>query len=165
MAKLETIAAIENWDQANETLRRLGQIARETNRLENALNKRVEQAKADYQEKADPLVKEKKALERDLEKFCVRNRSDFDGAQSRMLGFGFVRFRAKSKLVIHNVQNTLAAIKGLLNKAAERYIRTTETPDKEAMETLPDEMLAKIGVVRKRGEEWGYEIDWEKLGE
>ncbi len=129
------------------------------------MNRQIDRAKETKASAAEPLLREKKVLERDLERFCVKERGGFNGSKSRALTFGVVRFREATRLVIHSAANTLSALKAVLGKGAERYIRTTEAPDKEAMETLPDETLSQIGVTRKSEEKWSYEIDLARIEE
>jgi phage host-nuclease inhibitor protein Gam len=93
----------------------------------------------------------------------VRNRDGFNGARSRALNFGVVRFRLVTRLVIHSAANTLAALKALLGKSAERYIRVKSELDKEALETMPADTLSQVGVTRKTDEKFSYSLDEEKL--
>jgi phage host-nuclease inhibitor protein Gam len=158
-------AAYETWDAADQALKRLGQIEREIRKSENALNARVEQLRSIHKDLCDPLLAERKRIEKDLEKYCQARRADFNGTQSKALTFGVVKFRATEKLVIHNNAATLEAIKKILGRSGDQYIRRREDPDKQAMSSLPDETLLSIGVVRKTGEEWGYDINWESIVE
>lgn len=164
MAKTMT-TMVSDWTEADQALMRIGQIERSLTNLELGMNKTIDRAKESKAAAAEPLLREKKVLERDLEKFCVKNREGFGGAKSRVLNFGTVRFREASKLVIHSVSNTLAGLKSLLGTGAERFIRTREEPDKEALETMPDETLSRIGVTRKKEEKFGYEVDQAKIEE
>lgn len=62
--------------------------------------------------------------------------------------YGAVRFTRAKSLVIPDGEITLRLIRTHLGDRSATYVRTVEEPNKEALDTLDDETLAKLGVQR-----------------
>lgn len=161
--KAPRLSKLKGWDEAEQSLHRIAQIEREVRKKEDSMNAKIDSMKKGYAEEVEEIIAEKDALENDLELFCRERRSDFGESKTRLLTFGKVFFRSASALVIHNAGNTVAAIKRIMGKKACDFLHLKEMPNKEALEKLKDEDLAPLGCKRKSGENWGYEIAWEKL--
>lgn len=162
--KRESRLVLQSWDEADGALFAIGKIDREIAREENVLNGQISRLKEESKARVAPLAAEKKAKEKDLEAFCKARRADLAGRQSRRLTFGTVSFRRSSKLVVHSVSNTIAAIRRVFGlEEGGRYLVVKESLNKEALERLSEKDLSAIGVTPKETESFGYEIDWQSL--
>jgi len=158
--------SIADWTEADAVLRRIGQIGQRIAAMELRMNQEIDAAKHRCKAEAEPMLEERRRLEKELRQFCEKRRVEFDGRQSRRLTFGTVMFRRSARLVIHNIANTMEAIRQLFSVDEGRlYVTETvnRTLNREALETLPEERLAALGVTRKEQESFGYEIDTEVI--
>jgi hypothetical protein len=67
--------------------------------------------------------------------------------------FGTVSLRESSSLEIPNPEGTIALIRQVFPRAEldpDQYLVTTESPRKELLETLPENILSKVGVTKTR---------------
>ncbi len=158
-------STLENWEQVDESLRRLGEIERVVSSAENRLNKRIETMKAETKEKAAPLLEEKKSLEKDIERYCRENQADLGDRRSRDFTHGTIRFRKVSKVVMHSVKNTVASIKKIFPQRKDQLLIVKESPNKDALGRLEPDELSSIGCTVRESDEFGYDIDWEKIGD
>lgn len=162
--KAITAPRLSSWEEVDQGLRRIGEIDRAVSKAEAAMNRRIDQLKAEYAEQVKPLQDEKAGLEKDVKDFAESRRGEFSAVRSKELHFGRVGFRHSVKLVIHNVENTVAAIYRIFGQArAEDYLNIKTAPDREALKALPDSDLAPLGVTRKQADEFGYEVKAESL--
>ncbi|MCC6546194.1 host-nuclease inhibitor Gam family protein [Candidatus Sumerlaeota bacterium] len=156
-------SSIKSWDEADASMKRIAEIERAIHGKESSMNAKMDAMKQGYADEVKPLQEEKESKEKDLEAFCREHRSEFGNARSKQLIFGKLSFRDSVSLTIHNAGNPVAAIKKMLGEKASMYLTTKESPNKEALERLPDTELAPLGCKRSRKETFGYEINWESL--
>lgn len=91
-----------------------------------------------------------------------QNKQDFLKVRTKTFDFGVVAMRVTRKIVIRNVKAVIAAIKAL---GLTQYLRVKEEPDKEALDGLSDQELAKIGVKRVVEDKLRIEPNIERLRE
>lgn len=162
--KVEPTLIVKDWDEADDTLRKIGelQILKQTkeNRAQLAINDIREKLKSD----GSPLDKEIKELELGLKSFCEmeKQKKDF---KSRALTFGSVFFRQSTSLKNlkgfkwANIAEALAAAK------LTKYLKITKSVIKDDLRNsgLSDERLAELGVKRHSERPFTYEINEEKF--
>lgn len=152
--------ALRSWEDVDAALREVGEITRELQLREAALNESVDKLKEEAKADSASQVARKKELELAMKEFCETNRAEFAKVKTRKLTFGSVGFRLSTKIMIRRVAETLQALKDLKLTGC---IRVKEEPDKEAMKNLTDETLAEVGAARKTENAFGYELDLERL--
>ncbi len=153
---------LQSWDDVDACLQEIGQADRELAMLEAAQNEGIDQIKAQTKVSAQPLHDKKSGLELAVKEYCEANRMEFAKVKTKELTFGSVGFRISTKIMIKRVAETLQALKDL---ALTNCIRTKEEPDKEAMKSLTDDLLAEVGAGRKVENVFGYEVKLEELRE
>jgi phage host-nuclease inhibitor protein Gam len=155
--------ALKGWRDADEALRRIGEIDRCVTKSELAMNKAIEAARERHGGEVSDLLEEKKGLERDLKAFAESSRNDFEGRQSKELVHGVVSFRRSRRLTVHSEANTIEAVKRLFPTFAAQVIVVRESLNKESLEKWGDGDLAAVGVTAKERETFGYETRHETL--
>ena len=152
--------ALRSCDDADEVLHAIGRLDRELGKIEDRQNKLIDRIKAETKINAEPCLKEKQALELELEQFCTSRLDEFRSVRSKRLTFGTVSFRLSSKVTIRNIAQTLLALKGLW---LLHCIRVKEEPDKEELKKLTSQQLTGVGCKLKTEDVFGYEVDQAKI--
>lgn len=101
--KVTCALQLENWQQADDALRQIGENRRDLAAIENVMNERIADAKADAEAKGRPIKDHIAMLEQALREFAMLHRADLGKAKSRTLTFGKVGFRQSTKLEVEDV--------------------------------------------------------------
>lgn len=148
---------IPNWDEADQILRRIGQLQNDIAVSEMACAEQIDAAKLKMQQETlDKHTSVKRYVE-SLEAFCAAHRAAFGKKQSRQLQFGTLGFRRSTAIAIK--KTTLELIKFIYGLASGDYITVKESPNKEALDKLPDEQLSVIDARREEKETFFVEPD------
>lgn len=100
-----------------------------------------------------------------LEVIARRNAQWFDDKKSVTTPFGGVKFTKSTELVIADENISVQLVLALAGKAgAEKFLRTVQVLNKEALEELSDAELAKFGILRKSKENFKAATDVVNLG-
>jgi phage host-nuclease inhibitor protein Gam len=134
---------IANWNEADDHLKRIGDLRMAIESEEQIAKSMIDNAKAILQEATEPLAAEIKRHIESLEAFAANHIEDFGKAKSRKLQFGVVGWRASRSLKV--CKDIIDRIKGVFGKKAETYLRIKEDADKEALGKLTDEQLVAVG--------------------
>lgn len=148
--------ALNTWDDADRTLRRIGEIDRDLELITGDLNDTIDAAKAKAAADSATYIAEKKALELLLKRFCDAHRGDLGKAKSRELVFGTISWRKSVRLVIPNPAATLAKLKAL---RWLHLIKVEESLINKGLRKLSESELARIGAGLDSADVWGYEVD------
>lgn len=160
MSRKRVEKALRSWDDADECLQEIGHLDRELGKIEDHQNKLIDRIKAESKANAEVFLKDKQALELQLEQFCLSRLDEFRTVRSKRLTFGTVSFRLTAKVLIKNVARTLQALKDL---QWTHCIRTKEEPDKEALKALGPDKLSLVHCKLKVDDVFGYEVDQAKI--
>lgn len=152
--------ALKCYEDADQVLRKIGELDRKLAGIEIAANARIDAAKASAKEQGEPLLAIKNDLERQLKEFCESNRADFATTRTRMLTFGSIGFRRSVAVHMANAADTLQALKAL---ALTKCVRVVEEIDKEQLRLLPTETLVQIGATLRNKDTFGYEVKAEAI--
>ena len=155
------IEPIASWEEADEKLRRIGDITLEINKHEAIAKEVIDDAKAEIAAAVAPLHEEIEQLTQSLEAFSANHIDDFGKAQSRELNFGKLGWRKSTAIAIG--KRTLEFIKEVFgNKRAAQYISVKETVNKETLKLLTDQELASVKARRENKEVFFVEPDLPK---
>ena len=97
-----------------------------------------------------------------LEVIARRNPQWFDDKKSVATPYGAVKFKSSSELVIADENVTIQLIQALGNPT--EMLRTVLVPNKEALEKLGNDELARLGILRKAKENFSADTDVIDLG-
>jgi phage host-nuclease inhibitor protein Gam len=146
------IITISTWNEADEMLRRIGDIILEINQHESTAKADIDEANAALAKATTPLQTEKDQLFESLEDFATNHRTELNGAQSRELHFGKLGWRKSSS--IHTKADTLKLIEDVYGKKSSQYLTIKKTVNKDALKLLTDKELASVKAQRKPKEEF-----------
>lgn len=93
-----------------------------------------------------------KQAEEAAEVICAKNRKWFGGKQSLNLPHGTCTFRESTSLNVPSEPTSITLVRAVLGPDADKYVRTVETLDLEALEKLDDATLTKLGITRVKKE-------------
>lgn len=159
---MSAIPIISSWDDVNLWLKRLGEIHIATEDLEGRMTLEINTIKDAYAPHYADMAAEKKIIEAAIKEFVEANKAEFLKIRTKTFDFGTVALRVTKKIAIRNVKAVIAAIKGL---GWMQCIRIKEEPDKEALDGLSDQELARIGVKRVVEDKLRIEPNIERLRE
>lgn len=134
---------ISTWNEADEHLKRIGDLRLQIASEERKAKDDIDDAKAALQIATEPLAAEIKRHVESLEAFAANHIDDFGKARSRKLAFGIVGWRASRSLKV--CKDVIDRVKGVFGKKADAYLRIKEEADKESLGKLTDEQLIAVG--------------------
>jgi phage host-nuclease inhibitor protein Gam len=161
MAKSKTLGANlpvpQNRDEAASSIRLIGDTSREIARIELALNDLISQAKEAAEAQAAPLKDVVKARTEGLKLWCEANRDALTGGgktKTADLGTGKVSWRLRpAKVSLRGRAEEI--IERLKSLGLQRFVRTSEEVNKEAMLAERDAASAVNGVgIASEGEDF-----------
>jgi phage host-nuclease inhibitor protein Gam len=164
IARKKDVEIFESWEQVDAALRRMGELTITIQKAEGAMNVKINEAKAEAENKTVRLKDEYKALESRIQAFCEAHKDEFAKKRSKELVFGVVKFRVATSIVLKVGKD--ACIKALKALGLTDCIRVKEEVDKETVDKLLDDItLAKVGASRKTVDKFDCEPKLETLQE
>ena len=160
---------LRSWQEADGSLRRIGEIGDLLAKANADLNRKIQQLRQAADERYAAMAKELVRLEKDIEEFSRSRKEagELEEKKSKELTFGTVFFRmGQPKLNLRNVEVSVAAIERKYKDQAADYLHIKKAPNKEELKDLSDAELKKLGITRVPGkDEFSYELNAEKLRE
>ncbi|MBU1096872.1 MAG: host-nuclease inhibitor Gam family protein [Bacteroidetes bacterium] len=162
---------INTFDDVNRVLFEIAQQESFIAKKEADMNNKIQKIKDKFDEETKEARASKELLEKELSAFCLLNKSEFQKNRTKTLLFGKVGFRTTPPKVTQlNRKYTVATTIELLKKIfTGKFLRTKEEMDKEALLAayacgeLTDDKLAAVGLKVDQEDQFGYDIDWEKI--
>ena len=103
-------------------------------------------------------------LEHELKEFVSEHRSDMGKGKSMLLTFGEVGFRLSTSVSLPKAKEKLAdIIRRLKARQMTDCIITEEKVSKEALKKYGEDTVNAVGATWKQKDEFGYEVNLEKL--
>ena len=163
--KVTCALQLENWQQADDALRQIGEDRRDLAAIENVMNERIADAKADAEAKGRPIKDHIAMLEQALREFAMLHRADLGKAKSRTLTFGKVGFRQSTRLTLpRGVEKVKTIIEELLRRGMKECVVYPEPKiDKGILGKYPPADIIAVGAGVKVLDTFWYEPDREKL--
>jgi phage host-nuclease inhibitor protein Gam len=154
------IEPIASWDEADEKLRRIGDLMLKIAGYESKAKTDIDTVREALSVASTPLQEEIDNLTQSLEAFSANHIDDFGKAQSRELNFGKLGWRKSTAIAIG--KRTLEFVKEIFGKRAAQYISVKETVNKETLKLLTDQELASVKARRENKEVFFVEPDLPK---
>lgn len=142
-ARIKT-AAIEHWvpadrDAVNAAIAEIGRLQRDRARIEADMNDRMAVVKADHDASAKPMGERISELAKGVQLWCEANRAQLTGegkVKFHDFATGQVKWRMRPpSIAVRGVDAVLSTLKKL---GLERFVRTKQEIDKEALLREPD---------------------------
>ena len=100
-----------------------------------------------------------KQLELLIKDYAETNRMDLDG-KTKSLTFGSLGFRKSTSIIVKKAKAVLIALRAM---GMDDCINVKESVNKEALRGYSDDVITKVGCVKKVDDVFWYEPDFEKL--
>lgn len=157
--KLKTAAQVvrvpQTRDEVADAIAKIGDHTRSRARIETAMNDELAVVKRRFEEQAEPHNMAIGALIVGVQTWCEANRVALtDGGKVKTAAFasGEVRWRnTPPSVAIRSMENVL---KELLKRGLERFVRTKEEVNKEAILAEPEAVKGVPGISIKSTEEF-----------
>lgn len=153
-------STLQTWDEVNEAMKRLAELNIQKKTLETEQNRQIDEIKKETCLKADVIIKDIKSVEKDIIRFAEQNRAEFTKKRTKVLTFGKISFRYTKSIWCGDVP---AAIRALKSFAMEKYLRTKEELNKDALIEADPMILGKCGILIKAEDKICVEPDYIKL--
>lgn len=134
-------------DEAAATVTTIGELGRQVDRFEADMNDELAAIKEAYEAKAGPLKAARQEKIEGLKVWAEANRSSLTGGDKTKtvdLGTGVLKWRLRPPAV--RITGMDAVIERLRSLGLQRFLRTKEEVDKEAMQREPDVARNVAGV-------------------
>lgn len=136
-------APVNNWQEADETIRSVGELQDEICQAQASAKARINAIK----EALADEVKDRQALidyyTRGLEQFAAEHSDEFRPAKSKQLNYGKLGWRKSTKVRIKKTTLELAK-KILPARLRKKLIKVKETVSKDAVRELTEEQASAI---------------------
>lgn len=145
----------QSREEANAFIRAIGANARDLARIEAAMNDEMAALKERFESQAQPLKDENQALTNGVQIWCEANRDTLTKGgkvKTAALPAGEIGWRMRPPSC--RITGKDAVIEALHELGLERFIRTQEEPNKEAMLNEPDVATAVPGIAINQGEDF-----------
>jgi len=143
----KTVLSIETWEQADELVRRIGDLQGDIAKAEAAAKKKTDAVTAQLAEDVKSAQEGIEVYTESLNAFASANRKEFGAMQSKKLNFGTLGWRKSTIIIVKKA--TAGLIEALFGKRAASYLNVKVTPNKEALAKLTDDELLGIQAQRK----------------
>lgn len=165
---------IRSYDDADQTLLEIADCETQLTRQEAEMNEQIQKIRDAYEQNTHVVRAVKASLEKELEKFAIMNKVDFEKSRSRELVHGTIGFRnTPPKVALLNRKYKWETVLELLAKVrfGKEFIRMKEEVNKEqllasyAAKDIDDQKLASVGIKVDQTEEFFSKIKWEEIPE
>jgi len=153
---------IKSLEEADFILKEMCDLESRIEEIDNTANEQIARLKETAAKEGKPLRDRYKSCVKAMEAFARYFRGEFfTDKKSLSRTFGTFGFRKAPDSI--SVTNETAEL--LKKHGLEKFIRTKIEPDKEAMLSLDDEILATVGAARKQKEDFFVETKREQVNQ
>ena len=163
---------VRTYEDADQTLLEIADCETQLQRAEAEMNEQIQKIRDEYEQNTHVIRAIKSSLEKEVERFCIMNKMDFEKQRSRDLVHGSLGFRnTPPKVTLLNRKYKWDTVLELLAKVrfGKDFIRTKEEINKEqvlasyASKEIDDRKLASVGMKIDQSEEFFLKIKWEEI--
>ena len=157
---------IQSWEEVDQALKRLAELEILEQELQGQMTLEINQIKEHFKLQAQPHKRERRHIEGLIKDFCEAHKQEFLKKRSKTLEFGKVAWRVSKRIVIPRAKEKLAAtIRAIKALGFTQCLRVKEELDRDALDKLTDQDLARLGLQRKVQDKLRIEPNIEKLKE
>ncbi len=155
---------VENWDEADEALQRMGEIDIKLETISGELTLEINKLKEAAKEAAAGLESERKYLEDQITHYCERQKAEFAKKRSRQLNFGTIGFRITTSVPVPRDKSKLADLLAAIKRLnLSTCIKTEEKIDREQIASLDDGTIVKLGLKKNVKDSFRIQPNIEKI--
>lgn len=160
---------IKRWEDVGEAIKNYGLLMIDRRKIEGDLNKQITALKDRLSQKVESFDQQMEAIEQRVEDWCETSREDMTPVKGGKgltwkCTFGKVGFRSCPPSITFTKKNMEKVLAALKERKLFNCVRTTEEPNKEAMELLQNSTLKEIGAKRSAAEKFELKPDYKTLG-
>jgi len=133
--------ALKSWEEANLSLKRLGELTVAKRALENKKTELISEITTKFDADAAPLLAEMKDLESSIIDYATLHKDEFLKNRTKELSHGSISMRVSTSVKVISQAICIKALKGL---GMHDFIIVKETPNKDMLKSLTDVELAKV---------------------
>lgn len=154
---------LKDWSEVDEALCDIRECLHALKECQVERDRRIDDVKTDYAQKATPLEDRIKRLENDIKAFVDAHRAELNGKSRRLL-FGTVGYRLSSKLILPSakVPNVITTLKSL---GRTELLKISESIDREALKKQPSSLLSQLGAHIQQSDTFYYDVQEEAPAE
>lgn len=162
--KVEPTLIVKDWDEADDTIRQIGELELLKHIKESRANLAINDIKDKLKLSCNPIEDDIERLELGLKSFCEAERAKKD-FRSKKLNFGSVFFRQRSSLKNLKGYTWKKVAEIMEGVGLQKYLNITASVKKDDLRNSPisDQQLAAVGVCRHSERPFTYELDEEKF--
>ncbi|WP_051694170.1 host-nuclease inhibitor Gam family protein [Desulfohalovibrio reitneri] len=141
---------INDWDGVDAAVRRMGEIDIAVERINGKAQEEINDVKERAKERMAPLCSERKQLETQVQAFCEARKDEFSKRRTRRLTYGEIGYRLVRSVSIPRAKDKVASLLKSLRAygLGDECIQVEEKPKRDAIESLDDSTIAKLGLKR-----------------
>jgi len=157
---------VENWEDADQAIRRMGEIIIALEEASGKLTLKVNKLKENAKQGAAGLESERKYLEEQITHFCESQKAEFAKKRSKTLNFGLIGFRVTTSVSIPRDKGKLAdLIAALKHLRLESCINMEEKINRDQISALDELSIAKLGLKKAVKDSFRIQPNLEKIQE
>ena len=157
---------VENWEDADQAIRRMGEISIALTDAGGELTLKVNKLKENAKQSVAGLESERKYLEEQVTHFCESQKAEFARKRSKTLNFGLIGFRVTTSVSIPRDKSKLAdLIAALKHLRLESCIDTKEQINRDLISALDELSIAKLGLKKTVKDSFRIQPNLEKIQE
>jgi bacteriophage Mu gam like protein len=162
--KAATLEAPQSREETQSWIKELGDVQREAARQTAAMNDEIGMITERYKDPLNTLTDRAKALQTGIQAWCEAHRTELTGkGKTANLVTGEVSWRQRPpSIVIRGAESVLEALRSL---GLQRFIRTKDEVNKDAMLNEPELAATVAGVSVRKGAEDFVIKPFEQTGE
>lgn len=134
------VPELNNWDEVNSSLKRLGELTVQKRELENKKTELISDITAKFDADAAPLLTEIEQINSSITNYVANHKDEFIKERTKDLSHGFISLRISTSVKVLSKAVCLKALKAL---GMGEFITIKEEPNKDMLKTLDDNQLAK----------------------
>jgi len=155
---------VENWEDADQALRRMGEITVALTDASGELTLKINKLKEDVKRSIAGLESERKYLEEQVTHFCKSQKAEFAKKRSKILNFGLIGFRITTSVPIPRDKGKISDLISVLRRLRlESCIKVEERIDREQISSLDDGIIAKLGLKKSVKDSFRIQPNLEKI--
>jgi len=155
---------VENWEDADQALRRMGEITVALTEASGELTLKLNELKGKMKKNVSGLESERKYLEQQITHFCESQKAEFAKKRSKVLNFGLIGFRITTSVPIPRDRGKLSDLITVLKRLRlNSCIKVAETVDRERISSLDDGVIAKLGLKKSVKDSFRIQPNLEKI--
>jgi len=158
------MSEVKSWLEIDGLLGDLGKVDLEIARVQGEIGLKIHELIEQYRGRLQTLKAKREAIRATIEAFCVERKEEFLKKRSRQFTFGKIAWRLSEEIDIPKglEKVVLATVKKL---GWDECVRVKEELDKNALKKLDDKELLKIGVQKRKKDNFRIEPNLEMIAE